>query len=48
MFGPVRMQRVASRKMGVESAIEAYGQGVHPLPKSKLEIMNIGSTGKAA
>jgi hypothetical protein len=39
--------RASSRKMGVESAVEAYGQGVHPLPKSQREIMNIGATGKA-
>jgi hypothetical protein len=33
--------------MGVESTVEAYGQGVHPFPKSKLEIMNVGATRKA-
>jgi hypothetical protein len=41
--------RVASSgMMRVESAVESCGQGIHPLPKSELQIMNIGATGKPA
>jgi hypothetical protein len=34
--------------MCVESAVEAHRKRVHALPQSKLEIMNIGTAGKAA
>jgi hypothetical protein len=33
--------------MWVESAVEANGQRVKPLPQAKLQIMNIGARGKA-
>jgi hypothetical protein len=36
------------RKVWVESAIEAHGQRVQALPQAKLQIMNIGATGKRA
>ena len=38
----------SSRKMWVESAVEAHGERIHALPQSKLQIMNIGATGKPA
>jgi hypothetical protein len=34
--------------MWIESAVEAHGQRVHPVPQAKLQIMNIGASGKAA
>jgi hypothetical protein len=34
--------------MRVESAVESCRQRIHPLPKSELQIMNVGATGKAA
>ena len=41
--------RVASSgMMRVESAVESCGQGIHPLPKSELQIMNISATGEPA
>src|ERR1700722_5075756 len=38
----------SSRKMWVESAVKARGERVHPLSESKLEVMNIGATGKTS
>ena len=32
--------------MRVESAVEAHGQRAHTLPKSMLQVMNVGTTGQ--
>jgi hypothetical protein len=43
-----RLRAASSGMMRVESAVESCGQRIHPLPKSELQIMNVGATGKAA
>ena len=34
--------------MRVKSPVESCGQGIHPLSKSQLQIMNVGATGEPA
>jgi hypothetical protein len=43
-----RLRAASSGMMRVESAVESCRQRIHPLPKSELQIMNVGATGKAA
>ena len=43
-----QLRSTSSGEMWVERAVKAHGQRVQALPQSKLQIMDVGATGKPA